>query len=178
MFRVIYYGIEFTFKDETNENVLNETNIVYDMSNVFHKEYIGQVNNKLDEKRCLKDRLREHARKISINSEEKPYREGLVFSKRVRVKILKRCLTPDETRMCEHETIIARRDQIAKNRGYNIPQNAAIIENTSQNIGTLKLSVIAEIIRKMIDKGLDDKQLSAHKRELRQIKRLLRQINA
>jgi len=123
MFRVIYYGIEFTFKDETNENVLNETNIVYDMSNVFHKEYIGQVNNKLDEKRCLKDRLREHARKISINSEEKPYREGLGFSKRVRVKILKRCLTPDETRMCEHETIIARRDQIAKNRGYKLSRN-------------------------------------------------------
>lgn len=68
--------------------------------------------------------------------------------------------------------------KIAKNREYNLSQNAAIIENTSQNIGTLKLSVIAEIIRKMIDKGLDDKQLSAHKRELRQIKRLLRQINA
>ena len=68
--------------------------------------------------------------------------------------------------------------KIAKNRGYNIPQNVAIIENTSQNISTQKLSVIAEIIRKMIDKGLDDKQLSAHKRELKQIKRLLQQINA
>ena len=68
--------------------------------------------------------------------------------------------------------------KIAKNRGYNLSQNATIIENTSQNISTLKLSVIAEIIRKMIDKGLDDKQLSAHKRELRQIMRLLRQINA
>ena len=68
--------------------------------------------------------------------------------------------------------------KIAKNRGYNIHQNAAIIENTSLNISTQKLSVIAETIRKMIDEGLDDKQLSAHKRELRQIKRLLRQINA
>ena len=66
--------------------------------------------------------------------------------------------------------------KIAKNRGYNIPQNAAIIENTSQNISTQKLSVIAEIIRKMIDKGLDDKQLSANTRELRQIMRLLRQV--
>ena len=68
--------------------------------------------------------------------------------------------------------------KIAKNRGYNIHQNAAIIENTSLNISTQKLSVIAETIRKMIDEGLDDKQLSAHKRELRQIKRLFRQINA
>ena len=68
--------------------------------------------------------------------------------------------------------------KIAKNRGYNIYQNAAIIENTSLNISTQKLSVIAETIRKMIDEGLDDKQLSAHKRELRQIKRLFRQINA
>lgn len=47
--------------------------------------------------------------------------------------------------------------KIAKNRGYNIPQNAAIVDNTSQDISTLKLSVIAEIIHKMIDKGLDDK---------------------
>lgn len=68
--------------------------------------------------------------------------------------------------------------KIAKNRGYNIHQNAAIIENTSLNISTQKLSVIAETIRKMIDEGLDNKQLSVHKRELRQIKRLLRQINA
>lgn len=54
--------------------------------------------------------------------------------------------------------------KIAKNRGYTPPQNVVIIENTSQNISTLKLSVIDEIIRRIIDKGLDDKQLSANER--------------
>jgi hypothetical protein len=123
MFRVVYYGIEFTFEYESDENVLHKTNLVYDLSNAFHKEYIGQVNNKLDENRCLDDRLKEHAKKISISSKEKPYREGLGFSKRIHVKILKKCLTPDETRICEHETIIARRDQIAKARGYKLTRH-------------------------------------------------------
>lgn len=131
MFRVVYNGIEFTFKNEFDETVLNETNLVYILSNAFNKEYIGQVNDKLDENRVLKNRLKEHAKKISIGSKEKPYREGLGFSKRIRVNVLKRCLTPDETRMCEHETIIARRDQIAKSRGYELDRKQLKKEKNS-----------------------------------------------
>lgn len=118
MVRKSFCGIEFIFDGEDNESVLNENNLVYELSNVFNKSYIGQVGNAQ-----LKNRLYTHAKKIQINSEEKAYSKGLGLSKRVHVKILRRCASKEEARMCEHSTILERRRQIAECRGYNLTED-------------------------------------------------------
>ena len=66
--------------------------------------------------------------------------------------------------------------KVANSRGYNIPKDAIVIDNTLHNINTVKLSVISTIINNMLDNGLDDNNLSQSKQKLKQIKRLVNQV--
>lgn len=115
MVRKCYCGVEFIFDEENDKSVLKEKFLVYELTNMSNKEYIGKVGDTE-----LRARLSSHARKIRIKSEEKAYSNGLGLSKRVHVRILKRCASKEEARMCEHSTIINRRRQIAECRGYTL----------------------------------------------------------
>lgn len=118
MVRKCYCGVEFIFDEENDESVLKESNLVYELSNMSNKTYIGKVGDTE-----LRTRLSAHARKIQIKSKEKAYSKGLGLSKRIHVRILKRCVSKEEARMCEHNTIIDRRRQIAECRGYTLTDN-------------------------------------------------------
>lgn len=120
MFRKSFRGVEFIFdnvNDETElKDVLKETHLVYYLYNALGKEYIGKTIRTLD------SRLSSHAHKISIDSNEPVYKNGLNSSKRVHIKILKKLNSKEETRLCEHLTILNRRKEIAEARGVKLTE--------------------------------------------------------
>ena len=120
-------GVEFTIDTDIDLNeLLAKTNLVYDLSNCYNFEYIGKVTPGNSGKFCLLDRMSGHAHKIAINSNENVYRNGLAASKRVRLRILKELDTAEETNICEHNTIVNRRMEIANSRGYTFTRKDAM----------------------------------------------------
>lgn len=117
-------GIEFIFDGDEKE-FMNLTNVVYQLSNSLLFEYEGQVTPGESGTYNLRKRLSGHARKIACHSREDIYANGLGLTNRIYVKILKQCNSPEETRLCEHESIINRRQEIANARGYKLSREDA-----------------------------------------------------
>lgn len=145
MGRVIKGGVEFIFKgipQEKIQELLEKTNLVYNLSNSYKFEYVGNVNEGKTKSFNLGKRLDGHARKISHNSQEDIYKNGLGLTKRIYVDILKECSSSREARLCEHETIINRRMQIAKSKGYNISREEVKKHCNSYIWGDILLNVL------------------------------------
>lgn len=124
MGRIIIDGIEFIFKGDKDE-FLNQTNVVYELANSLLFMYIGEVSEGKYKTYTLGKRLTGHAHKISIGSEEDIYKNGLGKTKRIYVRVIKKCKTPEEARLCEHNTIVQTRMKIAKSRGFDVSYNEA-----------------------------------------------------
>ena len=146
MGRIIKRGVEFIFKgipQEEVENLLKKSNLVYCLSNSHEFEYVGNANEGKNKTYTFGQRLYGHAMKIAHNSQEDIYKNGLGLTKRIYVAILKECSSSKEARLCEHETIINRRMEIAKARGYNISREAAKKHCNSYIWGDILLNVLS-----------------------------------
>ena len=124
MGRVIMHGVEIIFDGDKDE-FLNKTNVVYELSNSLLFKYVGNVGEGKNKTYTIGKRLNSHAYKISIGSEEDIYKNGLGKTRRIYARIIKQCNNPQETRLCEHNTIISTRMRIAKSRGYEISYDEA-----------------------------------------------------
>lgn len=136
-------GVEFLVDTDMDlKEFLSKTNLVYELSNCHLYEYVGKVTSGSSGNFCLDNRLNNHAHKIAINSNEKVYKNGLSASKRVRLRILKEFDSPDDVRLCEHNTIVARRMQIANAKGYNISRKDAMNNKNSYMWNDILLNVL------------------------------------
>ena len=142
MGRCLMQGVEFIFDGCNEKEFKNLTNVVYELSNSYLYEYVGQATKGESGTYTLGKRLSGHARKIACHSQEDVYKNGLGKTKRIYVKILKQCNSPEETRLCEHETIINRRLQIANAKGYNLSRENAKKNSNSYIWSDILLNVL------------------------------------
>lgn len=136
-------GVEFLVDTNIDlKEFLSKTNLLYELSNCYNFEYIGKVTSGSSGSFCLDKRINGHAHKIAIGSNEKVYKNGLAASKRIRLRILKEFNSPDNVRLCEHNTIVARRMQIANARGYDISREDAMNNKNSYMWDDILLNVL------------------------------------